>query len=211
MTMLYVFLKRIIDLVGALVSIILLSPIFLLVSVAIKLNSTGPILADTPKRVGQNGKLFKMYKFRSMVQNAHEILEKNPKLLEEYKKNNYKIFDDPRVTPVGKFIRRFSIDELPQFFNILKGEMSLVGPRAYYPFELEEQQLKYPESRKYVKIILSGKPGLTGLWQVSGRSEIDFDRRVEMDAGYVQRRNIFFDLWLILKTIPAVLYGKGAI
>ncbi|QQG43439.1 MAG: sugar transferase [Candidatus Daviesbacteria bacterium] len=211
MTMLYDFLKRIIDLVGALVGIIILSPIFLLVSLAIKLDSSGPIFADTPKRVGQSGKLFKMYKFRSMVKNAHEILEKNPKLLEEYKKNNYKIFDDPRVTKIGKFIRRFSIDEFPQFFNILKGEMSLVGPRAYYPFELEEQQLKYPQSREYVKIILSGKPGLTGLWQVSGRSEIDFDRRVKMDADYVQKRSIFFDLWLILKTIPAVLYGKGAI
>ena len=209
--MLYDFLKRIIDLVGALIGIILLSPIFILVSLAIKFDSLGPILADTPKRVGQNGKLFKMYKFRSMVQNAHEILEQNPKLLEEYKKNNYKIFDDPRVTKVGKFIRRFSIDELPQFFNILKGEMSIVGPRAYYPFELEEQQLKYPQSRKYVKVILSGKPGLTGLWQVSGRSEIDFDQRVKMDAGYVQRRNIFFDIWLIFKTVPAVLTGKGAV
>ncbi|MDO8638478.1 MAG: sugar transferase [Candidatus Daviesbacteria bacterium] len=209
--MLYDFLKRIIDLVGALIGIILLSPIFILVSLAIKFDSLGPILADTPKRVGQNGKLFKMYKFRSMVANAHEILEQNPQLLEEYKKNNYKIFDDPRVTKVGKFIRRFSIDELPQFFNILQGEMSLVGPRAYYPFELEEQQLKFPQSRKYVKVILSGKPGLTGLWQVSGRSEIDFDQRVKMDAGYVQRRSILFDLWLILKTIPAVLTGKGAV
>ena len=209
--MIYDFLKRIIDLVGALVGIVILFPIFLLVSLAIKWDSLGPILADTPKRVGQNGKLFKMYKFRSMVQNAHEILEQNPKLLEEYKKNNYKIFDDPRVTKIGKLIRRFSIDELPQFFNILQGEMSLVGPRAYYPFELEEQQLKYPESRKYVKVILSGKPGLTGLWQVSGRSEIDFDRRVKMDAGYIQKRNIFFDIWLILKTIPAVLTGKGAV
>lgn len=211
MTMLYDFLKRIIDLMGALVGITVLSPIFILVSLSIKFDSIGPILADTPKRVGQNGKLFKMYKFRSMVQNAHEILEQNPLLLEEYKKNNYKIFDDPRVTKIGKFIRRFSIDEFPQFFNILKGEMSLVGPRAYYPFELEEQQLKYPESRKYVKVILSGKPGLTGLWQVSGRSEIDFDQRVKMDAGYVQKRSIFFDLWLILKTIPAVLTGRGAV
>ena len=115
-----------------------------------------------------------------MVQNAHEILEKNPKLLEEYKKNSYKIFNDPRVTRVGKFIRKYSIDEFPQFFNILKGDMSLVGPRAYYPYELEEQQKNYPASRKYVKVILSGKPGLTGVWQVTGRSEINFDKRIEM-------------------------------
>lgn len=190
---------------------VLLSPLLALVALAIKLDSTGPIMADTPMRAGKGGNLFKIYKFRSMVQNAHEILEKNPKLLEEYKKNSYKILNDPRVTMVGKFIRRFSIDELPQFLNILKGEMSLVGPRAYYPYELEEQQKKYPSSRKFVKIILSGKPGLTGLWQVTGRSEINFDKRVKMDAKYVKRRSIRFDLWIIMKTIPAVLSGRGAI
>lgn len=209
--MLYDFLKRLIDLVGSLLGLIFLSPLLLLFALLIKLDSPGPIFADTPKRVGQRGDLFKMYKFRSMVQNAHEILEQDPKLLEEYKKNNYKIVNDPRITRIGKFIRRFSIDELPQLINILKGEMSIVGPRAYYPFELEEQQIKYPESRKYVRVILSGKPGLSGVWQVSGRSEIDFDQRVKMDAAYVQKRNIFYDLWLILRTIPAVLTGRGAI
>lgn len=209
--MFYDFSKRLMDIVGSLVGLIFLSPILILVSLAIKLDSPGPIFADTPMRAGKSGKLFKIYKFRSMVQNAHELLEKNPKLLDEYKKNSYKILNDPRVTSVGKFIRRFSIDELPQFFNILKGDMSIVGPRAYYPYELDEQQEKYPASKKFVKIILSGKPGLTGLWQVTGRSEINFDKRVEMDARYVEKRSIIYDFWIILRTIPAVLSGKGAI
>lgn len=209
--MFYDSIKRLMDLVGSLLGIMILSPLFLMVAVAIKLNSIGPVFADTPMRVGRFGKLFKMYKFRSMVQNAQEILQENPDLLQQYRKNSYKIFNDPRITGVGKFIRRFSIDELPQFINILKGEMSLVGPRAYYPFELEEQQDKYPNSRKFVKIILSGKPGVTGVWQVSGRSNINFDKRVEMDARYVQRRSILYDIWLIVKTVPAVISGRGAI
>lgn len=190
---------------------ILLSPLLLLVALAIKLDSPGPVMADTPMRAGKDGKLFRIYKFRSMVQNAHEILEKNPKLLEQYKKNSYKIFNDPRITQVGRFLRKFSIDEFPQFLNILKGEMSMVGPRAYYPYELEEQQKNYPQSRKYVKVILSGKPGLTGVWQVTGRSDINFDKRVEMDAKYVKRKSIIYDLWIMFKTIPAVISGRGAV
>lgn len=209
--MVYDFLKRLIDVIGSVTGLVFLSPLLLLVALSIKLDSPGPIMADTPMRAGKDGKLFKIYKFRSMVQNAHEILEKNPKLLEEYKRNSYKIFNDPRVTRVGKIIRKYSIDEFPQFFNIFKGEMSLVGPRAYYPFELEEQQKNYPESRKYVKVILSGKPGLTGVWQVTGRSKINFDKRVKMDAGYVKKRSILYDVWLMLETIPAVISGRGAV
>ncbi len=214
--MIYDFLKRIIDIVGAIVGIIVLSPLLIGTSIIIKLNSRGPILADTPMRVGWNGKLFKMYKFRSMFVGAHDILHKDPKykdLLEKYKKNSYKLSldEDPRITSIGKFIRKTSIDELPQFFNILQGEMSMVGPRAYYPFELEEQQKKYPTAKEFVKIILSAKPGLTGAWQVSGRSNINFDKRVEMDAQYVQRRSIFYDIFIMLKTIPAVILEKGAV
>ena len=209
--MIYDSSKRLIDILGSLLALIILSPLLILVSIAIKLDSEGPILADTPMRAGKAGKLFKIYKFRSMVQNAQAILDNNPKLLAEYKKNSYKIFDDPRITKAGKILRRFSIDEFPQFFNILKGDMSLVGPRAYYPYELEEQQKKYPTSRKFVKIILSGKPGVTGLWQVSGRSQINFDKRVEMDAKYVKRRSLLYDFWIILKTMPAVLSGRGAV
>lgn len=209
--MIYAFSKRLVDVIGSLLAITVLSPFLLVVSIAIKLDSKGPVMADTPMRVGKDDSPFKMYKFRSMVQNAQQLLDNNPKLLAEYKKNSYKIFKDPRVTRVGKFIRRFSIDEFPQFFNILKGEMSLVGPRAYYPYELAEQQKKYPTSRKFVKIILSGKPGVTGLWQVSGRSKINFDKRVKMDAKYVKRRSLFYDFLIMLKTIPAVLSGRGAV
>ena len=209
--MIYAFSKRLVDIIGSLFALLVLSPLLMLVALAIKLDSPGPILADTPMRAGKNGRLFRIFKFRSMVQNAQEILDNNPELLEQYKKNSYKIFNDPRITRVGKIIRRFSIDEFPQFFNILKGEMSIVGPRAYYPYELEEQQEKYPSSKKFVKIILSGKPGLTGLWQVTGRSQINFDKRVEMDAKYVKRRSLLYDLWIMLKTIPAVLSGKGAV
>lgn len=211
--MFYDFAKRLGDLIGSFMTLIILFPLLLIIALAIKIDSAGPIFADIPKRVGRDGKLFRMYKFRSMVVGAQEMLNSNPDLLKKYKQNSYKlsIDEDPRITRVGRFIRKTSIDELPQLINILRGEMSLVGPRAYYPFELEEQQIKHPNSRKYVKIILSGKPGLTGLWQVSGRSQINFDKRVQMDAAYIKKRSIIDDLWIILKTIPAVLSGKGAV
>ncbi len=210
----YSLIKRLIDLIGAAIGLIILSPIFLLVAIAIKMDSVGPVFADTPMRVGKEGKQFRMFKFRSMISNAHDLLRTDPKfqeLYQEYKKGSYKLYNDPRITQVGKFIRKYSLDELPQLINVARGEMSLVGPRAYYPDELEHQQAEYPASRKYVKIILSGKPGITGIWQVSGRSEINFDKRVQMDASYVEKRSVFYDLWLLLKTIPAVLSGKGAV
>lgn len=205
--------KRAIDIVSSITILILFSPIILLVAVAIKLDSKGPILADTPERVGRGGKPFKMYKFRSMVPNAHLILRENPEfaaLYEQYKKGSYKLINDPRITRVGTFIRKHSLDEAPQLINVLRGDMSLVGPRAYYPDELREQQKKYPETRDSVKVVLSVKPGVTGLWQVSGRSEINFDKRIEMDANYVKRRSILYDIWLILKTPSAVITGRGA-
>lgn len=212
--MLYDNFKRFLDIMGSFLGLIILSPIYLLVTIAIKLDSAGPILADTPMRVGKDGILFKMYKFRSMIANAHEILRKDPrfeKLYEEYKKSNYKLTKDPRITRVGKFIRKYSLDELPQLLNVLRGEMSLVGPRAYYPDELNEQQKKFPESQKFVKIILSGKPGITGLWQVTGRSEIDFKHRVRIDSAYIEKKSILYDFWIILKTFPAVISGRGAV
>lgn len=211
--MIYDFLKRVFDIVCSTLGMIVLSPLLLVVAIIIKLDSRGPVFADTPMRVGMNGHLFKMYKFRSMVVGAYEILKKNQNLYKKYKQNSYKldIGEDPRITKFGRFIRKSSFDEMPQLFNILKGEMSLVGPRAYYPFELEEQQKKYPKSKEFVKIILSAKPGLTGIWQVSGRSNINFDKRVGMDAEYVQRRSILYDIYLILKTIPVVLFGIGAV
>lgn len=213
-SILYELIKRIIDISSSVILLIIFSPIIVMVAIAIKFTSDGPILADTPERVGKNGKLFKMYKFRSMVQNAHEILRENPdfaKLFEDYKKGSYKLRNDPRVTPVGRFIRKYSFDEIPQLLNILQGDMSLVGPRAYYPDELREQQKKYPNTREAVKIVLSVKPGLTGFWQVSGRSEINFDKRIAMDSDYVHKRSILYDLWIIARTPYAMLSGKGAL
>jgi len=206
--------KRMMDVFSSVILMLIFSPIVFLVAIAIKINSKGPILADTPERVGRNGKLFKMYKFRSMIQNAHEILRENPKyakFYEEYKKGSYKLKDDPRITFVGHFIRKFSLDEVPQLLNVFKGDMSLVGPRAYYPDELRNQQRKYPNTREDVKIVLSVKPGITGFWQVSGRSQINFDKRIKMDAQYVRRRSIFYDVWIILQTPWAMIYGKGAL
>jgi len=210
----YELIKRFLDFIFAVSLLIIFSPIICLVVIAIKLTSPGPILADTPQRVGKNGRLFKMYKFRSMVENAHEILRENPKftkLFEDYKKGSYKLKNDPRVTPVGRIIRKYSLDEVPQLVNILIGEMSLVGPRAYYPDELREQQKKYPETQESVKVVLSVKPGLTGFWQVSGRSQINFDKRIAMDADYVYKRSTLYDLLIILKTPWAMLSGKGAL
>ncbi len=213
-SLLYEFFKRIQDIVFSLILIILFSPVIILVAIAIKLDSKGPILADTPERVGKNGKLFKMYKFRSMIENAHELLRENPKFAElyrDYRKGSYKLKDDPRITSVGHFIRKHSLDEVPQFFNILKGDMSLVGPRAYYPDELRNQQMRYPQTREAVKIVLSVKPGVTGYWQVSGRSEINFDKRIKMDSDYVRKRSFLYDFGIILKTPWAMISGKGAL
>lgn len=210
----YEFAKRLMDIVFSSILIIIFSPVMIIVAIAIKLDSKGPILADTPERVGRNGTFFKMYKFRSMIENAHEILRENPrysKLFATYKHESYKLKDDPRITRVGHFIREHSLDEIPQFLNILKGEMSLVGPRAYYPDELRDQQKKYPSTREPVKVVLSVRPGLTGYWQVSGRSEVNFDKRIKMDASYVKKRSIFYDFWIILKTPWAMISGKGAL
>lgn len=207
-------LKRAIDIVGSTVLIIIFSPIFIILSFLIKLDSPGPVFADTPERVGKRGKLFKMYKFRSMIENAHMLLRKDPKLkslYEQYKRNSYKLKDDPRVTVLGRFMRKHSLDELPQLLNVLRGEMSLIGPRAYYPDELVNQQKKYPKTRSLVKKVLSIKPGITGYWQVSGRSEVNFDKRIAMDANYVQNRSLWYDIKILFKTPWAMISGKGAV
>jgi len=208
---LYERIKRAIDILGALVGIVSFSPVFALAAVAIKLSSPGPVIF-VQSRVGRGGRIFGMYKFRSMVVNAEEILNSNPKLLKEYKEGGYKLRpeEDPRITRVGRILRKTSMDELPQFFNILKGEMSLVGPRAFKPDELEEQQRKFPALREVVSKVLTVKPGLTGLWQVSGRSEVGFAERVKLDAEYAQRQSLWEDVKILLKTPWAVVGGKGA-
>lgn len=212
--MIYSFFKRCIDIVGACMLVIFFLPIGVITALAIRLDSPGPVFADTPKRVGKDGKLFKLFKFRSMIANAHDMLRKDAKmasLFDEYRHNSYKLKNDPRVTRVGKFIRKHSIDEIPQLFNVLKGEMSLVGPRPYYPDELTEQQKKFPQTKELVKVVLSAKPGMTGYWQVSGRSEVNFDKRIQMDADYVQKKSILLDITIILKSPWAMISGKGAV
>lgn len=207
-------LKRLVDIVGSVILLILFSPLALLISFLILFDSKGPILADVPERIGEKGKKFKMYKFRSMIINAHYLLRIDPrfkKLFDEYKRSSYKLKKDPRVTRVGKFIRRHSIDEIPQLLNVLKGEMSLVGPRAYYPDELENQLSQYPHTKKLVNQVLSVKPGITGLWQVTGRSEINFDKRIMIDAGYVKNISLWKDVKIILLTPVVMVSGRGAV
>jgi lipopolysaccharide/colanic/teichoic acid biosynthesis glycosyltransferase len=210
----YIIIKRLIDIFGSLILGLFFLPICILTAICIWLDSPGPIFADTPQRVGKDGKLFKLFKFRSMVVNAHEKLRNDPqlaKLYGEYKKNSYKLIKDPRVTTVGRFIRKHSIDEIPQFLNVLKGDMSLVGPRPYYPDELVDQQKKYPHTKELVTVVLSAKPGITGYWQVSGRSEVNFDKRIKMDADYVRTSSLWLEFLILLKSPWAMISGKGAV
>ncbi len=207
-------LKRFLDVIFSISLLILFLPVCIIAALAIKLNSRGSVFADVPERVGQGSQNFKMFKFRSMITNAHHLLRTDPSfknLYEEYKKGSYKLRKDPRITSVGRFIRKHSIDEIPQLINVLRGEMSIVGPRAYYPDELEEQQQKYPHTKDLVRKVLSVKPGITGLWQVSGRSEINFDKRIALDATYVDNISLWKDLKIIFKTPVVMITGKGAI
>lgn len=203
--------KRLIDILGSIVGIIVFSPIMLVTAIYIKIVSPkGPIFADIPLRVGKDGKEFRMYKFRSMIPNAHQFMLNNPEMKALYQKNGYKLDPDPRLLPGAKFIRKSSIDELPQFFNVLLGNMSIVGFRAYYRHEITEQLAKFPEAKPYIDDVFSAKPGITGLWQISGRSELSFVERVKLDAKYAKKRSILYDLVIILKTPYVVLSNKGA-
>jgi len=209
--MFYDIAKRIIDIFGAFVGIILFLPLMVCVSLWIKIVSPeGPVFADIPKRMGKNKVPFVMFKFRSMIPNAHEIMLKDPKLRALHRASGYKLEEDPRLIKGAKFLRKTSIDELPQFFNVLMGTMSIVGPRAYYIHEVEERMVEFPESKKYFDSALSVKPGITGPWQVSGRSALTFLERVKLDATYASNRSVLYDLLIILKTPIAVLSSKGA-
>ena len=208
------YLKRMVDLVVGIILFIIFFTLCIFVAIVIKLDSKGPVFADVPERVGVNGRLFKMHKFRSMIENAHYLLRNNSRfkdLYKEYKKSSFKLKKDPRITSVGKFIRKHSIDEIPQLINVIKGDMSIVGPRAYYPDELADQQQKYPHTKSLVKKVLSVKPGITGLWQVTGRSEINFDKRIAIDAQYIDTMTLTKDLEIIIKTPWVMVTGKGAI
>ena len=209
-----IILKRVLDISVAGLALFFSAPIFLLTALAIKLDSPGPIFYKD-LRVGKNGRRFEVLKFRSMkmlMKDGKLVHAKEDKKIEAIKarQKNYKLKNDPRITRVGKFIRRTSIDELPQFINVLRGEMSVVGPRAYRAEELELQQQRYPKTRDLVRKLLTVKPGITGIWQVSGRSEIEFSERVAMDAYYATHANLWMDFILILRTIPAVVKGSGA-
>lgn len=197
-SILYSITKRLIDIVGSLCGIILLSPLFLIVAILIKLEDPKGKVFFAQERNGRYPKTFKMYKFRSMVHNAEELLKD---LMDRNEQTGpvFKINDDPRITKVGKFIRKTSIDELPQLFNVLKGDMSLVGPRPPIPHEVEQYN-SYQMQR------LAVKPGLTCIWQVSGRNNIGFDEWVEMDIEYIKTRNLWLDIKLIFKTV-GVLFG----
>lgn len=197
----YSLTKRVIDVLGSMIGIILLSPIFFVVAVLIKIDSKGSVIFSQT-RVGKNGKEFKMYKFRSMVVNAEELKKK---LLEQNEMSGpmFKMKDDPRITKIGKFIRKTSIDELPQLINVLKGEMSLVGPRPSLPKEVEKFE---PWMKKRLEV----KPGLTCYWQVSGRNNIDFNDWMKLDIKYVEERNIYIDIKLIFKTFFVLFGDKNA-
>ncbi|MEH7009604.1 sugar transferase [Neobacillus niacini] len=202
---LYLASKRMIDILGALMGIVLTFPVFILISLLYLFGENkGPVFFKQT-RIGENGKEFKIYKFRSMVVNAEEKLKANKMLYQKYIENSYKLEpnEDPRITITGQFLRRTSLDELPQLFNVLKGDMSLVGPRPVVTEELKEYKNKKAD-------FLSVKPGVTGYWQVSGRSEVMYPERVDLELFYVYNQSFSLDIKILLKTVAVVFLKKGA-
>ena len=194
--------KRVVDVVASGLGMLVLSPVFLGLMLAIYLEDGWPVFYSQ-SRVGLHGRVFQFYKFRSMVRNADKLKEKLQEQNESADGVIFKMKADPRVTKIGRFIRRYSLDELPQLFNVFMGDMSLVGPRPPIPSELAAYTL---EDRKRLHV----KPGITCIWQVSGRSDIPFKEQVQLDVKYIRSQGIWNDLKLLLQTIPAVLLGKGA-
>ena len=201
----YRFVKRVLDILIVILAIPVLVPALLLVGLVVKLTSLGPAFFSH-RRICRDGAFFSMWKFRTMCVDSSDVLEqylsKHPKARAEWARS-HKLRHDPRITPVGLFLRRFSLDELPQVWNVLRGQMSLVGPRPIVAAEVE----KYADSFDYYCRV---KPGVTGLWQVSGRSELDFDDLVHLDFIYLERWSLALDLTILLKTIPAVALRRGA-
>jgi exopolysaccharide biosynthesis polyprenyl glycosylphosphotransferase len=194
-------LKRIMDIILSLVGLIVLSPLLVIVALVVRFTSPGPVLF-AQERVGMNKRLFKLYKFRSMYMDA----EKRRRELEHLNEMDgpvFKMKNDPRVTPIGRFIRKTSIDELPQLLNVLRGQMSLVGPRPPLLAEVDRYEWLYRRR-------LSIKPGITCLWQISGRNEISFKQWMEMDKAYIDNWSLWLDIKILAKTIPAVLFSRGA-
>jgi len=203
--MTYLVQKRALDLIVALGLVILFFPVWLIVPLLILADSGRPIFF-THKRIGLNGNEFYLYKFRSMVVDADDILHKHDKkLLKKFKDNDWKIPNDPRITRLGKILRSLTIDEFPQLLNVVRGEMSMVGPRAYVKRELDEQSIRYPETRQNIEKILSTKPGISGPWQTSGRNEIPFIQRSKMDAEYATHPSLWKDICILCKTPQAMI------
>lgn len=199
----YDFVKRVFDIVCSLIGLIVLSPVFIILSILIKTTSEGPAFF-AHKRVGKGGKTIKIYKFRSMVTNAEELIKQfTPEQKAEYEKN-FKLENDPRVTKVGKFMRKTSLDELPQLINILKGDISVVGPRPVMDVETQIYG-------NYRNMLLSVKPGLTGFWATNGRSATTYTRRRAMEIYYVKNRSVLLDLKIIFKTFISVFKRVGAV
>lgn len=198
-------LKRAIDVVGALLALVFLSPLLLLCSILILVRDPGPLLF-TQQRLGKDGRLFRCYKFRSMIVNAdqvlHTLLSSDARARLEWERL-HKLKVDPRITKLGRFLRMSSIDELPQFLNVVKGDMSLVGPRPIVP----EEAVRYG---RFLRNYLDVKPGLTGLWQVNGRNNTTYRRRVAFDIFYSKNRSFALDLWILGKTVPAILKREGS-
>ena len=194
--------KRVIDVILASVALILLSPLFAIIAIAIKIDSKGPVFF-AHKRIGKNGKIIKLYKFRSMVINAEELIKSfTPEQMREYKEN-YKLTNDPRITKVGKFLRKTSLDELPQLINIINGDLSIIGPRPVVADELE----KYGVNKDK---FLSVTPGLTGYWAANGRSNTTYEQRMEMELYYIDNLSLKMDIKVFFKTILSVLKKEGA-
>lgn len=201
---LYLFTKRIFDILISIVLLLFFSPLLILISIFIKAEDKGSAFI-VQERIGKDGKIFKFYKFRSMVSNADDVLKemlKDSKLKREYKKN-MKFKNDPRITKVGKFIRKTSIDELPQLLNVLKGDMSLIGNRPYLPREKEDME-------EYYEDIVSSKPGITGYWQVNGRSSVSFEDRLKLESFYSKNMDLLLDIKIFFLTFYVVFFGRGA-
>ena len=199
----YLFLKRIIDFTASLIGIILLSPVFLIISIMIKFDSKGPIVFGHIRK-GLHGKDIRVYKFRTMYENSQEIFNNFTKEQKEEFYKNFKLENDPRVTKIGDFLRRTSIDELPQLINILNGSMSIVGPRPIVQKEID----LYGD---YANKLFSVVPGLTGYWQANGRSDTTYEERIKMDMYYIDNRGFWLDFKIIIKTFGSVLKGEGAV
>lgn len=199
----YLYLKRGMDIILSSIALVLLSPVFLIISIAIKLESKGPVFFGHT-RIGKNGKYIKIYKFRSMVQNAEDLIKQfTPEQMKEYKEN-YKLTNDPRITKVGKFIRKTSLDELPQLINIIKGDLSIIGPRPV----IDEELKKYGHN---IDKFLSVTPGLTGYWAANGRSNTTYEQRMEMELYYIDNISFKMDMKVFFKTIESVIKKEGAI